>query len=413
MTGPDSSKGFLRRYAPMIYGPSALFSMGEGAVVPVIPLIAIELGASLATAALAAAALVVGHLVGNLPAGWLVARRGERATMVISGSLASLGVLGMALSPSLALFMLAVFWVGVCAAAFSIARHAFMTTNVPVTHRARALSMLGGVYRFGVFVGPFIGAAAISLLGTNRAVCWWFLVALAATVLLVALGPDPEGRPLAAAGPGVPSAPAQRLEADRLGVFRTIADHREVLTRLGSAAACMAAVRAARQVVLPLWGESIGLQSSTILVVVGVSGALDFGLFYLSGEVMDRYGRLWAAVPALITMGVGFAVLSITHDAGGAATWFTACSMLVGVGNGLSSGILMTIGADLAPQGSPGPFLGAWHTITDGGSAATPVLFSALVAASSISVATGAIGLIALAGVLGFMRWVPRYVHGR
>lgn len=400
----EDARGFLRRYAPMIYGPSALFAVGEGAVIPIVPLIAIELGASVAAAALIAGALIIGRLLGNLPAGWVVARFGERITMAGSGTLAFVGVIGMALAPSQFVLALAVFWVGVSSAAFSIARHAFMTTRVPFAFRARSLSLLGGVYRFGIFLGPFIGSAAVAFTGDNRSVCWIFVGCLTAAVLLVWFGPDPER--LAE----TPPVSATSTIPIRVGAMRTIGEHAEVLARVGTAAACMSAVRSAQRVVLPLWGESLGLDTSTILLVVGFSGAIDFALFYLSGQVMDRYGRLWAALPALSIMGVGFVVLSLTHEVTSAVAWYIACSLVVGLGNGLSSGILMTIGADLAPRHDPAPFLGAWHTITDGGSAATPIIFSAVVAVSSISLATGLIGAIATVGVWGFARWVPRYV---
>ena len=401
---PQGAADILRRYAPAIYGPSALFWIGEGAIVPIIPLLAVELGASIAVAALVSAAIVIGQVIGNLPAGWFVARYGERITMMASGLAALVGAFGMAFADSLVLLTIAVFWIGVSAAAFGIARHSFMTNRVPFIFRARALSLLGGVHRLGIFVGPFIGALAVSLTGSNRVVAWWFVVCLVATVLFVWLSPDIEH----IAGPTTTDTGSLVVP---LGVMRTIAHHREVLLRLGFAAACMSAVRAARQVVVPLWGESLGLEGETILFIVGLSGAIDFALFYLSGQVMDRFGRLWAALPALITMGLGFALLAVTHDLTQATAWYIACAMVIGLGNGLSSGILMTIGADLAPRHDPAPFLGAWHTITDGGSAATPVIFSAVVAVSTISWATALIAVIAGLGVVGFARWVPRYVR--
>ena len=78
----------------MIYGPTVLFALGEGAVIPLIPIIAAQLGADVATAALVASALVVGQLCGNIPAGWAVARIGERLTMAIAGTLSLVGVVG-------------------------------------------------------------------------------------------------------------------------------------------------------------------------------------------------------------------------------------------------------------------------------------------------------------------------------
>ena len=81
----DSAATVLRRFGPMIYGPTLLFALGEGAVIPLLPVLAAQLGADIATAALVASALVVGQLCGNLPAGWAVARIGERLTMAVAG----------------------------------------------------------------------------------------------------------------------------------------------------------------------------------------------------------------------------------------------------------------------------------------------------------------------------------------
>ncbi len=169
-------------------------------------------------------------------------------------------------------------------------------------------------------------------------------------------------------------------------------------------------MRSARQVVLPLWGVSLGLDAGTIAVVVGVSGAIDFALFYASGQVMDRFGRLWAALPAMVLMGSGFLALSFTHDLGSAAMWYALFAAVLGVGNGLSSGILLTLGADIAPPDEPAAFLGSWRTLTDAGGAVAPLIVSALAAVASLSIGVAAMGAIAVLGAAGFVRWVPRYV---
>ncbi|MGA7148907.1 MAG: MFS transporter, partial [Microbacterium sp.] len=271
----------------------------------------------------------------------------------------------------------------------------------------------------GMFIGPFVAAGLLAFTGDEHATMWFFAACLVATVLLVLFGPDPEAElartsatrtdpPLAEdTGEAVTGAiPA----AERVGVFRTMWRFRRVLARLGLAAASLSAVRSARQVVLPLWGVSIGLDAQTIVIVVGVSGALDFALFYASGQVMDRFGRLWAALPAMLLMGAGFLALSFTHDSAQAAMWFALFAAVLGVGNGLSSGILLTLGADVAPKGDPAPFLGSWRTLTDAGGAVAPLLVSAIAAISTLAVATGAVGLISLLGAAAFVRWVPRFV---
>lgn len=433
----DSARSLLLRFAPMIYGPTILFGIGEGAVVPLIPIVATKLGADLATSGLVASALVVGQLCGNIPAGWLVVRIGERLTMAFAGTLALVGVLGLIFAPSLGLLTASVFLIGICAAAFGLARHAFMTTKVPFTFRARALALLGGSFRFGMFVGPFLAVLLLGLTGTEASAAWAFAVCLVACVLLVLLGPDPEQsfddemtRGATSARSGVllqqpadtgeavtgsiklPNEDAEVSYRDRSeGVFRTMVRYRRVLARLGTAAASLAAVRSARQVVLPLWGISIGLDAHTISLVVGVAGAIDFALFYASGQVMDRFGRLWAVLPSMLLMGAGFVALAFTHELPDAAMWFAMFAAVIGVGNGLSSGILMTLGADVAPQHEPAPFLSSWRTMNDAGGATAPVIFSLLAAVASIGFATGAMGVIALFGAFGFWRWVPKFVR--
>src|SRR5690606_27413479 len=80
-----SAGTILRQLGPMVYLPTILFALGEGAVIPLIPVIAANMGADLAFAALVASALVVGQLCGNIPGGYAVARLGERYTMVLAG----------------------------------------------------------------------------------------------------------------------------------------------------------------------------------------------------------------------------------------------------------------------------------------------------------------------------------------
>ncbi|GAB6858491.1 MFS transporter [Microbacterium xylanilyticum] len=409
----------LWKFGPMVYLPTLLFSLGEGAVVPLIPVIAAGRGATLASAGLIASALVVGQLCGNIPAGWLVSRVGERHTMVIAGALSLVGVAAGALAPSLVVFTIAVFVVGMSAAAFGLARHAFMTTRVPLEFRARALSLLGGSFRAGMFVGPFLAAALLGLFHTENAALWFFAVCLVALVVLVLFGPDPEAQ--AAAADREPAEPEDTGEAvsgsiptvERAGVFRTMWRNRGVLSRLGLAAASLSAVRSARQVVLPLWGVSIGLDASSIALVVGVSGAIDFALFYASGQVMDRFGRLWAALPAMVLMGLGFLTLSLTHDADTKVLWFGMIAAVLGVGNGLSSGILLTLGADVAPQSEPAAFLGSWRTLTDAGGAVAPLLFSGIAALSSLAIGAAIMGAIGILGAIGFLRFIPRFVPRR
>ncbi len=74
-----------------VFLPAILFGLGEGAIIPIIPLVAENLGGSLAIAGLVAALLTIGELFGSPPAGWIVSRIGERAAMIGASGFSSWG----------------------------------------------------------------------------------------------------------------------------------------------------------------------------------------------------------------------------------------------------------------------------------------------------------------------------------
>ena len=416
----DSTRTLLRKLAPSIYGPTILFTLGQAAMLPIIPVLAVELGAGIGLSGVITSAMVVGQVIGNLPSSRVVARLGERGAMLIATAVAALGVIATALAPTLAVLGVGVFVVGLAAATFGLARHSFMTTRVPYTFRARALSLLGGSDRFGRFLGPFLAALLIAVTGLQTAAIWCFLATLGCVALFVALAPDPERvmpvQPVTGAIT-VPTATVvsagNAVSAENTGsIWAAVRARHAGLVRVGGSAAILAGMRSSRDVLLPLWGISIGMDATAVALIVGLSGTVDFALFYVSGQVMDRFGRIWAAVPATVIMGCTFLALSLTHDLPQAVGWLIACAVMTGVGNGLSSGILLTLGADLAPRRNPAPYLAAWRTLTDLGGAVLPLVASGI-AVFALPAATATVGTLALLGAAGFARWIPRFVPRR
>jgi MFS family permease len=285
-----------------------------------------------------------------------------------------------------------------------------MTSFVPVAFRARALSILGGSFRLGVFIGPFLAAAVIHLTGSTSSAFWVHVAGCLVAALLLVFLKDPEAtfRPRHTAS-------GQRegevlLERESHGLFHAIAKNREVLTRLGMSALLIGAVRASRQVVVPLWAVSIGISDANTALIIGIAGALDFALFYTTGQIMDRWGRMWTALPSMIGLGLGHLVLAFTHDLPANVVWFIVLAMVLGVANGFGTGLLMTLGADLADKRNPAPFLGAWRFTSDTGGAAAPLAISGLTALVSLSFASGVMGVLGLVGAGILWRYLPRYV---
>ena len=402
-----------------VYLPSLLFAIGEGAVLPIIPIDAARLGGSLALAGFVAALITVGTLIGDIPSGWIVARVGERNAMLGSSVAALIGLVLCLVAATPAVLGVGVLLLGIATASFALARQAFMTTFVPRSHRARALSLLGGMFRAGYFVGPFLAALVIGLTGSTRSVFAIDLVACVVVAVVLLVLPDPSAV-LAARRQELLTATAAIRVAEggpaRERLFRTIGRHRQVLARMGLAAALIGGLRSSRQVILPLAGVSLGMQESSIALVVGIAGAVDLALFFTSGQIMDRFGRLWSALPSMVGLGLGHLALAVvvalstTVASVASIGWFVAVAIGMSLANGVGSGILMTFGADLAPRHDPAPFLGAYRFTGDVGNASSPLALSALTALVSLPFAAATIGVVGLLGAGLIARWVPRFI---
>ncbi|WP_411283744.1 MFS transporter [Lapillicoccus sp.] len=383
----------LREVALSAYGPTALSAVGSGAVLPVVVLSARDLGAEVNLAAFMIALLGIGQLAGDLPAGALAARIGERASLILACALEAVGMAGCALAPSVGVLAASVLLIGVAGAVFGLARQAYLTEAVPVALRARALSTLGGVNRIGLFVGPFVGAVVVARWGISAAYVVGMLASAAAFVLLLLVRDITAGERA-----------AQRA-TPRRPVGAVLREQRATLATLGVGAMFIAAARSCRTALVPLWAEAIGLDAAHTSLVFGIAGAVDMLLFYPAGGVMDRFGRVWVAVPSMVVLGVGMALLPLTHSFAA----ITAVAVVLGVGNGIGSGLVMTLGADASPADARVQFLGGWRLMSDTGNAAGPAAVSALTTLVPLAAAALVMGAVAVAGA-GWLRvWVPRF----
>ena len=127
---PATSDSFSwRQVAVPVYGPTLLVSIGAGAILPLVALSARDLGASVGIAALVVAMLGIGQLVGDLPAGALAARIGERRALIIACLVDVLALIWAYLAPTVLTLSAAVFVAGLANAVFSLARQAYRCTG--------------------------------------------------------------------------------------------------------------------------------------------------------------------------------------------------------------------------------------------------------------------------------------------
>ena len=387
----------LRSIAVPAYGPTVIAAVGSGAVVPVVALSALDLGATQSVAALTAGLGLIAELFFAVPAGALVHRVGERRALLWASAVDAVAAFVALTAPSLGVLMVTVFAMGFTSSVFLVARQAYLIDAVPASMRARAMSTLGGVNRIGLFIGPFVGAPIIQVWGPRAG----FAVAVAAglgAAALIWLGPD-----LTAAHEA--QAKEQAADGAPVSTAKVLWDHRDVYLTIGLGIMVIGAARSARVILLPLWAAHVGLSASATAVIFGIVGGVEMLLFYPAGSVMDRFGRIWVAVPCVVLLGIGMLTLPLTHS----ALAVTAAALVAAVGNGMGSGIVMTLGADSAPVVGRSQFLGGWRFVSVVGGSGAPALISLVTAQADLAAACLALGGLALLGTGWLGYWVPRY----
>jgi MFS family permease len=367
-----------------VYVPAALLAFGQGLLLTVLPLYAASLGTSYGIASLIVAAAALGTLITDVPAGAVLSRIGLRPAMWIGASLVAIGTAGLVIDGPVSFIAGLRVFAGIGTALWGLSRHAFIASATIATERGRAISVFGGINRMGMLAGPAVGGAIATAFGFDCA----FLAsaAMAAIALAVAVRyvsvDSHDGRGISG--------------RDRWALVRKVVKvNRKDLGAAGIAQTLAQMIRAGRQFILPIYGASvIGLSAAQIGFIVTVASILDVAMFVPAGILMDRFGRKVAAVPSFAVMGIGVGMIPFTSSYLGLLV--AAC--VIGFGNGIGSGTMMTLGADLAPRGATGEFLGIWRLIGDAGAFLGPIAVGVIASSTSLSVSAyllSAIGISA------------------
>lgn len=344
-----------------VYLPTALLAMGQGLLLATLPFYATELGVGLTMVSVIVSAAAIGTLVTDVPAGALLYRIGLRRAMLIGSALVVIGTISLALPLSAGMVVGFRLLAGVGTAMWGLSRHAFITQNADPANRGRSIAVFGGINRIGMFGGPAIGGLVATAASTSASFLVAGLMGLLAFVAAVAFIPREKAAPALPRGSG-----RKRWDVVR----QTLQTNSGDLTAAAVAQLFAQMIRQGRQLLIPLVGATVlDLNPAQVGLVMTASAVLDMSMFIPAGVLMDRYGRKFASVPSFALMAVGIGMVPFA----GSFVGLLIAALVIGLGNGLGSGTMMTLGADLAPEGATGEFLGIWRLIGDVGMVAGPL----------------------------------------
>jgi MFS family permease len=384
----------------VIYIPTLIISFGMGMLVPVIPLYALSFQVPYTIVGIILAAHGLGNLIGDVPAGILLGRIGQKWSMLLG--IGTLGVATLAMSWASTWQELVVYGLvaGVGSAMWGISRHAYITSTAKVHQRGRANAIFGGLGRIGSFTGPLVGGAIGATFGLRAPFVAFAVVAavalVASAIFIVDTGMVVQHR-------GGVLGHSRHLVS-------VVREHLNVLIPAGSGQLFAQMIRAGRTAIVPLYAaEILGLDIYSVSLIVTFSAGIDMLMFYPAGMIMDRYGRKWATVPSFVLQAVGMALIPLTGTFGG----LLAATLVIGFGNGLGSGTMLTLGSDLAPKESMGEFLGVWRLIGDTGHSGAPLVVGGMAQLLGLAPATLVIAGVGFAAALILGMLVPETLTSR
>ena len=383
-----------------VYLPSLILAFGRGMLIPILPLYARGFDVSYGMVGLVLAAEGIGRLAGDLPAGLLLGRFSRRALMVLGVSVVVISLMPLYWATGIYQVILCRLAAGFGTAMWNISRHAYIAGVTSVGQRGRALATFGGINRIGGFSGPAVGGAIASFLDLRVPFLIYAGMGAVVAVLSSVTIERSDGREDTTASAG--------LSGHLRGLVDVIRTHRRSLSTAGLGQMFAQMIRAGREIIVPLYAaDAIGLAPGAIGVVITVSRFVDMAMFYPAGMIMDRLGRKFAVVPCFFIQGIGMGLIPLTAS----FTGLLVATCVLGIGNGLGSGSMMTLGADLAPRTAMGSFLGVWRLIGDGGSMGGPLGVGAVADLAGLSVATFATASAGILAALTFALLVPETLN--
>ena len=391
---PAGKPSELRALILSFYLPALMVTLGQGLLVPILPLFVVDFDISYGLIGLVLAGEGIGTLIADVPSGMIQRRFGNKQVMMMGLLVKAASVILLFFAHSIWIVFALRLFAGFGRAMYTISAHVYVTENVGLSQRGKAISMFGGTHRLGGLIGPAIGGIAAGMLGLRAVFILVGLVTAVGLILVVLfmLKGKRDKRKLSA------------RDGHELHIKSVLISHSRVLASAGTAQVFGQMIRAGRTIIIPLFAaEVLGLAVDQIGLIVSLSVAVDFSLFVVAGWLMDRVGRKFAIVPCFGIQALGMALVPFATSYSG----LLFAAILIGIGNGLGSGSMMTLGADLSPARSRGEFLGVWRWIGDMGHTGAPLVVGVV---ADILVLTSAIWVIAGSGLAAasiFLFFVP------
>lgn len=335
------------------------WSVGLGAAVPVIPLLAIQLADNIALAGLVITMGGAGRLVVSFATGYMIDRFGRRVVAIVGVTIRMLFSFGEGLSTTYMMLVGSRFMSGVGTAIWGTG---LATITADISTRTDRGSITGGRQGFqhlGMILGPILGAAAWAYTGDIRVP--FFINGFSKLIcLLVFIFLMVETRSLAAADEATEAKPTPKPAApkearpSRWSVWVAVFVSGFFLTLVGLFATGLFRSAVVDTLVPVFVREELGLQQSTLGFMLSAIGVGGLAASFLGGRATDRWGVGAVMIPGAIISAAGMLLLTLSPG----SLMLLALGAFLGAGSTLVLVSAQAFAIDISPPGRRGRFFG-------------------------------------------------------
>jgi MFS family permease len=286
----------MRRLLAMVAAIVLVDTMFYAAIAPLLPYYAHHFHLAKGQAGLLSASYAAGTLVGSIPAGWMAARAGVRATILTGLGLMIGSSVAFAFAQDIALLDTARFVQGVGGAGSWAAGLAWLMLRAPASRRAELIGAALAAAIVGALLGPVLGTAA-----TQTSPKLVFLLVAGLGLLLLAWTFNEQAPALSGTSEPVSFVPALRDRRVLAGMW---------LTTLS------ALLYGTLSVLAPLRLSHLGASNLTVGVVFLVGAAAAGVVSPLVGRVADRRGRRTPVLAGLCASTIWLLLLTLPRSVG-------------------------------------------------------------------------------------------------
>lgn len=375
------------RFLLPVFVPQLLQGKSQTVVQPMLPIFVKEdLHGSNTAVGLISSTYPIAALCTSAALGLVLQRCHYSTSSALSLCVLILTALLSSVAPTVAVFFAIRCMGGVAVAAFDLSRKAYMSAEVPNNVRGRITSLQAGLMKVAVMFAAILSGVVAEHVAMRS--IFFVQAAFTCTALLAILAHEGSKALLArrsldavdaeravAAGGERRSGRGGSSSAPYMGLRTVARQHWQTILGAGGYCALVNGVRQTWVIALPLQAHSLRLSKEEIGFLVAWFRGIDaFMNLFVTGRIIDRYGRNKAAIPSLILLAFSYLLLPLSRSAG---TLMVAAAVYA-LGNGLSGGIVNYLATSLAPANARTQFLGLWKTVTSVGGFIFPPLFGVI-----------------------------------